>query len=159
RWSGLLETLTLLYRPGDIYLGRLWAFGLGWNQPVGITGERHLAMIAGAGSGKTTLLMTLLGLQKGTSFVIDPKGQIARAMARRSGSGGDGIRGKGMRVAVLDPFGLVPGIPTSSWNPFVEIDRAVQREGFAAAVRFAVKIADGLVVKYSNENAFWPGTV
>ena len=115
-------------------------------------------MIAGAGSGKTTLLMTLLGLHKGTAFVIDPKGQITRAMATRCGSGGRGIFGKGMKVAILDPFRLVPDAQGASWNPFVEIERAVQREGPDAAVRFAAKMADGLIVKHSHENPFWPGT-
>jgi type IV secretory pathway TraG/TraD family ATPase VirD4 len=159
RWTGVLEALTLVYRPGLIFLGRVRAFGIGLFQPVGVKGERHLVMIAGTGSGKTTQLITMLGLHKGSSFVIDPKGQIAKTIVSRMGQGGEGVIGKKGKVCVLDPYRLVNGWQSSCWNPFDEIDRAIARHGNRdVAVRYAMKFAEGLIIQYPRENPFWPGT-
>lgn len=159
RWASIFEALTLVYKPGMIFLGRLRGVGIGLFQPVGIKGERHLVMIAGTGSGKTTQLITMLGLHTGSSFVIDPKGQITKAIAERMGQGGDGVIGKGGKVCILDPYHIVDGWRSSRWNPFDEIDRALERHGdYQDAVRYAMKFAEALITRYPSENPFWPGT-
>ena len=144
-WASLLETLTLVYRPGHVLLGRFRAFGRGWFQPIGMKVERHLAMIAGTGSGKTVMLVLLLALHRGSSFVIDPKGQITKVLYRRFGPGGGGIFGKKFKRALLDPFNIVKGIPTSSWNAFVDMARFEEMHGPETVVRFAAKLAEGLI--------------
>lgn len=71
-FASVLHKLCLVYRPGDVFLGRMSIAGLGWFQPLGQKLERHLFMFAGTGAGKTTLLITMLGLHPGNVFVIDP---------------------------------------------------------------------------------------
>lgn len=167
RTAGIFETLAYVYKPGDIYLGRFRPYAIPAFQPVGIDGGtgRHLCMIAGTGGGKTAHLITMLGLHDGTAFIIDPKGQIARVMAGRMADGGNGVIGKGMKVCILDPSGTVTEHPSllAKWNPFDELRRAGERAAARglnrenAIVDFALKMVDGLIIRYAKENPFWPG--
>lgn len=167
RPAGLLETMAHVYKPGSIYLGRFRPFALPAFQPVGIDGSggRHLCMIAGTGGGKTAHLITMLGLHEGTAFIIDPKGQIARVMARRMGEGGNGVIGKGKKVCILDPSGTGKEHASllAKWNPFVELRRAGERaakrglDPAHATVEFAQKMVNGLVIQHPKQDPFWPG--
>lgn len=151
QWESHLEP----YRTGQVLLGRSWAAGFGGLMPVGISAERHFVMIAGSGSGKTTLLITLLALHRGTSFVIDPKGQISKVLKKRQGQGGNGIVGKGMTVWILDPYRIVDGTQQASWNVFDELDAATLRHGPDCAVRYASKIAEGLIKQDDPSQPFF----
>lgn len=167
RFAGSLETMSHVYKPGNIYLGRLRLLGIPAIQPIGIDGRggKHLCMMAGTGSGKTTHLISMLGLHDGTAFIIDPKGQIASVIARRFGEGGNGVIGKNMKVVIFDPSGLVTEhrYLLGKWNPFVEIqsaaDRAVERglDPAHAIVDFAQKIANSLVIQTPKQDPFWTG--
>ncbi len=158
KWASMLETLALLYEPGEIFLGCLRAFGLPWFQPIGIKGDRHLVMVAGTGAGKTTLLMTILSLHKGSALVVDPKGQMARGLLRRCGFGGAGITEKkgGHRSFVLDPQGMVKTARSASWNALEEIKAAIERHGPRVAGDFAAKIAEALIRRDPKEKPFFP---
>lgn len=167
RFAGSLETMSHVYKPGYIYLGRLRLLGIPVIQPVGIDGRggKHLCMMAGTGSGKTTHLISMLGLHDGTAFIIDPKGQIASVIARRFSEGGNGVIGKNMKVVIFDPSGLVTEHRSllGKWNPFVEIqsaaNRAVERgvDPAHAVVDFAQKIANGLITQTPKQDPFWTG--
>ena len=154
-FAGALHKLSLVYRPGDVFLGRLSLAGVGLFQPLGQKLERHLFMFAGTGAGKTTLLITMLGLHPGNAFVIDPKGQMATILRRRRGKGGEGIVGLGKDVAILDPYGVVSGVDSATWNPLEEIERAIEREGKEGAVKYAEKISEGLV-RIEGKQPFFP---
>lgn len=156
-WAMLPEVLCLVHKAGDIFLSRARALGIALQQPVGITGDRHVAIIAGAGSGKTSHAITWLVMHEGSAFIIDPKGLMARTTARRMGEGGNGVFGKKMTVRVLDPFGLV-NERLGWWDPFAQMEKFVRRNGPDSAVRYAMKIADGLILRYGQENPFWPGS-
>lgn len=158
KWTSFMSMLTHVYKPGQVFLGKLWAAGIGCSMPVGIPAERHLVMIAGSGSGKSTLLMTLLALHKGNSFVIDPKGQVAKALKRRCGKGGHGIIGKGMTVAVLDPYQIVDGTAQSCWNVFDELSQAELREGPEVVVLYAFIIAEGLIKQDDHSKPYFAET-
>lgn len=181
RFAGCLEVMTLVYRPGSkTFLGNLRAFGIGLFQGIAMRMNKHWVMVAGTGGGKTTFLITLLGLGKPfPCFVIDPKGQMAGALAKRLGKGGQGIKGKGLDTHFLDPKRTVRGQITSSWNVFDEISHAVERRKTRnqealkkgrkrgktppekllkpedAAVIYALRIADGLVVRHGKDSAYW----
>ena len=170
-FASVPETMTLTYKPEMVYLGRLRAFGVGWWQSCGLKAQKHLVMLAGTGGGKTTLLITLAGLHGGNAFVIDPKGQMAKVLARKLASK--------RKVCVLDPRRIVRGQRTATWNPFDEIARAVERQRRRneweiqeahrrgvpppddlprpedIVVIYVMKIADGLVVRHGKESPFW----
>ena len=154
-FAGLLHRLTLVYRPGDVLLGRLSVAGIGLFQPLGQKLERHLFMFAGTGGGKTTFLITMLGLHPGNVFVIDPKGQMATVLHRRRGQGGGAVEGLGKDVAILDPYAIVPDIESACWNPLDEIERAIEREGKEGAVKYAEKISEGLI-RIEGMQPFFP---
>lgn len=154
---GFLAATTLVFKPDHVLLGRLRFMGITLLQPLGFKAERHLAMIAGTGAGKTTFLITLLGLHKGNAFVIDPKGQITKVIANRRGQGGNGIRGLGMDVAVLDPYNTVPNHKSLSWNALNELTRVEQREGKNAVVKYSMKMAEA-IVPMEGDKPYFPKT-
>lgn len=154
-FAGVLHRLSLVYRPGDVLLGRFSIAGIGLFQPLGQKLERHLFMFAGTGAGKTTLLITMLGLHPGNAFVIDPKGQMATILRRRRGKGSDHIQGLGKNVAILDPYAVVPDVESACWNPLDEIERAIEREGPEGAVKYADKISEGLI-RIEGKQPFFP---
>ena len=156
-FSSFFSNCTLVYKPGFVLLGRLRLLGFTLLQPLGFKAERHLAMIAGTGAGKTALLITMLGLHPGNSFVIDPKGQITKVIALRRGHGGNGVRGIGKQVAVLDPYNTVPNQNSCSWNALDELSRVEQREGKKAVVKYSMKIAEA-IVPMDSDKPYFPKT-
>jgi type IV secretory pathway TraG/TraD family ATPase VirD4 len=156
KFASLLETMSLVYKPNQIFLGRLSLFGIPLFQPVGINNPngRHITMVAGTGSGKTTQLMTMLGLHNGNMFVVDCDAQMYNALKRRQGYGGDGISGKGKQVFVLDPYHQADIGVSACWNPIEEIDAAVEQHGEDMAVDAAVSLANGLIKIIETRNAW-----
>ncbi|MFI4915345.1 MAG: type IV secretory system conjugative DNA transfer family protein [Phycisphaerales bacterium JB060] len=153
-----------MYKPGHLFVGRLYArsSGIGIRgvrllpdfsalMPVGVESEQHVYMVAGTGSGKTTMLISMLALYPGNAFVVDPKGQMARALWRRRGKGGDGVIGMGRDVAVLDPLETIPEVESASWNPFDDLARVQTEKGDTAAVLLAEKMARVLVPDASGK--------
>lgn len=139
-WTGLLAAMTLIYKPGDcVYLGRLWAFGVGLWQVLGIRGPRHVTVVAAAGAGKTRWLIAWLGMMHrlASTFVIDVDGQIVNAL-------GAALARAGHRIFNLDPYKLTR-YPGACWNALDEITRAAKRHGRQACVRFAQTLAEALI--------------
>lgn len=155
-WGGLSGRLVAMFKPGDVLLGGLGYYGVRLFQPLGVKGERHLAMVAGTGSGKTTFLITMLGLHRGNAFVIDPKAQIAKVIARRRGQGTDSVEGMGKDVHILDPNGIAKGHKSSHWNALDELAVMEQRHGRKAVGRFVRKIAAALVLHVKGEKPYFP---
>ena len=153
-WASPIERLFLMFRPGDVFIGRLRVFGIGFFMPIGIRTRRHLVMIAGTGAGKTTSLISMLALHRGNAFVVDPNGQIARALMRRCGKGGHGILGKGGRAMALDPKEQL-GRPSACWNAFDELHEAEKREGIDSVPELAAVMALSLVQQDSQSQPFF----
>jgi len=133
-FAGLLATLCLMYRPGKVFLGRAYGFGVGLLMPVGATVKRHLFCCAQTGTGKTTMVISLISMWVGSVYLIDPKGQIIRA------------------ISALDSrkwyiFDFIPnsGFESISINFIDVLKEAMQREGNDAAVRWATRISHALV--------------
>lgn len=167
-WAGALATLCRLYKPGQLYLGRFWACGLGWFQPIGLDCKLHAMMFAKTGSGKTTLLITLLSLWCGNgrnSFTIDPKGTITRVLKRRLSDGGEGIRGAYGLLSVFDPKGIIEPeiLPKNSphrgaWNLYDEADWVAQQFGQETVVSFMAYVTTALIVPETGGNPFFPAS-
>lgn len=157
KWGGTLGRLVLVFRRGDILLGSLGYYGFRLLQPLGFKGERHLSMVAGTGTGKTTLLITMLGLHQGNAFVVDPKGQIAKTIARRRGAGARGIAGLDKDVHILDPYGILKHHRSASWNAMDELMRVEKREGRDGVVKYAMKMAEG-IVPIEGDKPYFPKT-
>lgn len=134
-FCGALASMTFLYSPDKIFLGRAYAFGMALLQPLGVKVKRHLFMVAMTGGGKTTLLQTLLHCWQGSALVIDPKGQITQALARKD---------KKRRWFVFDLYGI-SGQANTSINVFDVLKEAVARSGQSAAVLWAQRIAQCLI--------------
>lgn len=134
-FMGALAALTNLFTPGKILLGRAYAFGFPLLQPLGMKVSRHIKIFAMTGAGKTTLLITMLACWRGSALVVDPKGQITQALARKD---------KKRRWLVFDPYGIT-GLPSISINVFDVIKEAVKRDGPSAAVLWAQRIAQCLI--------------
>ena len=89
------------------------------NQAVRVQVEGNLLTIAPPRSGKTSgLILPNLafperGAWAGPAVVIDPKGDVVRAVRRRRES-------MGQRVYVLDPLNLAGG--TDRWDPLLGLD-------------------------------------
>lgn len=138
-FANALHTLTLLYKPGHILLGRAFAWGFGLLQPVGIKVERHLFMYAMTGAGKTTALITILSTWRNSVFVIDPKAQITNALFEYDWRA----------WYVLDPYGISSAI-SACFNVYDCIKSAMERDGPHAAVLWAMRIAQALVITPSG---------
>jgi type IV secretory pathway TraG/TraD family ATPase VirD4 len=133
-FSGVFASLTLQFTKRKLYLGKVWAWGFGLPQSVGINITRHLAIFAMTGAGKTTLLITMLRLWSGSAWLIDPKGQITYALARCD---------KRREWVVFRPY--EPN-NTAQWNPFDDIKAAMEREGANAIVKWSKRISQSLIV-------------
>ena len=153
-FSGLLGVLSNEFHHGDIFLGRPKLIIGGMLRPIGIPTEKHMVTIAGTGSGKSTgALIPNICLHEGNILVIDPKGELAAITARRRGHGGGGVRGMGDDVFVLDPFHIVPGFQTASYNVFDEMERVAQYDA-DRPVSYASKVAQALIPNTSKD-PYW----
>lgn len=134
-FANALETLTLIYKPGQILLGRAFAWGLGLLQPIGMKVERHLFMYAMTGAGKTTALVTILSTWHNSVFCIDPKSQITNAI----------FQSDWRAWVVLDPYGISMAV-SACFNAIDCIKEAMERDGLKAAVLWAIRIAQALII-------------
>lgn len=138
-FANALQTLTLLYKPGLVLLGRAFAWGVGLLQPVGIKVERHLFMYAMTGAGKTIALITILSMWLYSVVVIDPKAQIVNALFERDG-----------RIwHVIDPYRISRAI-SACFNAIDCIKEAMKRDGSQAAVLWAIRIAQAMIITPSG---------
>jgi stage V sporulation protein K len=154
-WASLLEVLSLRYRDGTIFLGRPRLFIGGLLRPIGLSAQKHFLTIAGTGSGKSTAaLIPNLCIYKGSLVCIDPKGELASITAARRGQGGNGVRGMGQKVFILDPFGDVKGIKTSCYNVFDEMARMAEIDP-DRPVTYAGLIGRALVRPYGGKDAYF----
>ena len=154
RFTSIFEVLSNEFQYGDIFLGRPKLLIGGMLRPVGIPTEKHMVTIAGTGSGKSTgALIPNLCLHTGSLLCVDPKGELAAITARRRGNGGGGVRGMGDPVFVLDPFHIVPGFQTASYNVFDEMERVAQYD-VDRPVSYARKISQALVPSTSKD-PYW----
>jgi type IV secretory pathway TraG/TraD family ATPase VirD4 len=144
-WASFVEVLSNAFREGDIFLGRpklLWG---GLLRPIGIPTETHMVTVAGAGAGKSSgALIPNLCIHEGSLLCVDPKGELARITARRRGQGGNGVRGMGQRVFVVDPFGTAKNHPCAAYNVFDEMARVAEYDP-DRPVSYAGTIAKALV--------------
>jgi AAA+ superfamily predicted ATPase len=115
-----------------------------------------MVTIAGTGSGKTTgALIPNLCVHRGSLLCIDPVGELAVVTAARRGQGGNGVRGLGQKVFVLDPFRIVSGWQSSSYNVFDEL-AAVGARDIDAPASYAEKIVEALMIEdLSSSDKIW----
>ena len=155
KWTPLIEAMTLLYRSGGVYFGRLRAFGLPLLQAVGWRIESHTVLIGMTKAGKTRWLITILALARGNVFVIDVAAQMVNAAGRRLGKGARGIRGLNRDVHTLDPYGMAKHFKTSHWNVFREADRFVKEHGPDSIIGFSHKVGAAMVKPEGNPANAW----
>ena len=155
RFASIFEVLSNEFQYKDVFLGRPKLPIGGMLRPIGIETERHMVTIAGAGAGKSTAAMAPnLCLHQGNVLCIDPNGELAALTARRRGHGGGGVRGMGDDVFVLDPFGIVEGFTTASYNVFAEME-SVAAYDINRPVSYASKVAQALVPSLSERDPYW----
>ncbi len=133
-FASVLSVLIEMYQSGQIFLGLPWAWGMRVLQPIGLTIQTHLMIMAQSGAGKSVLLISMIALWKGSAFVIDPKGELWRRTYRRLA--------RKKQVVVLSPYH-----PEYSGqiNPLDCLDRAYQRNGESDAIRWAYHIAQAFI--------------
>lgn len=131
-FAGLLATLTLLFTPGKVFLGRASMHGVGLLQPVGLHVKRHITLMAMTGSSKTTSLTSMVSAWDSSAFLIDAKSQVVDALADRDWR----------TWHVFAPYAK----HSACFNPFDVLKEAIEREGPQAAVRWAMRIAEALIV-------------
>jgi type IV secretory pathway TraG/TraD family ATPase VirD4 len=132
-FASALYVLTRLYKPGQVLLGRASAWGIGLLQPIGATLARHGFIYATTGAGKTTALISMVATWSGSAVLIDPKGQIVLALSAH-----DTLR-RWIRLAPYDAN-------TAIFNVFDDIKAAIARSGSDAAVLWAQRVAQALVI-------------
>lgn len=159
-WAGFLEVISCRYLDGDVFLGRPKLAVGGLLRPVGIPTEKHMVTLASTGAGKSTAaLIPNLCLHRGSLLCVDPKGELATITAARRGNGhangsARGVKGLGQKVFVLDPFKIVPGWPSASYNVFDEMARVAAHDS-DRPVTYAGKIAAALVKKLSEKDRYF----
>lgn len=148
RFGGLLDEWAHPYKPGSVRLGR----SLYDSTVIGFEDDRGLLTIASnrSGKGRAAIIPNLL-LWPGSAVVIDPKGTNAAVTAARRGKGGGRVtQFLGHDVHVLDPFGIVPGIPSAAFNPLDMLDLAA-----ITAKEDVGLLADALIVPSSGDESHW----
>ncbi|TVZ39770.1 type IV secretory pathway TraG/TraD family ATPase VirD4 [Alteromonadaceae bacterium 2753L.S.0a.02] len=134
--AGMLTTLTQLYKPHMLFLGRAYAFGIPLLQPIGGVIRTHCMIYAQSGAGKSVLLITMIACWLGSVFVIDPKGQIVQALADYD---------KRRTWYVFDPHDIT-GRKSVSINVMDIMVMAMEEQGEDAGVLWAFRIAEALIV-------------
>lgn len=148
RFAGLLDEWSHEYAPGSVWLGR----SLYDDSVIGLDDDRGLLTIAASrsGKGRAAIIPNLISWP-GSAVVIDPKGTNAAVTAARRGKGGGRVtQSLGQAVHVLDPFGVVPGVPSAAFNPLAEVDLTGDR-----AKEDIGLIADALVVPGRASDSYW----
>jgi len=106
------------------------AFGHVNGFPLFLKTEKHVLLMASTRSGKgTSLIIPHLLRYPGSAFVLDPKGENARATGRQREALND-------KVLYLDPFGI-SGKPQARFNPFSRFTAAnmeAESKALAAAL-------------------------
>ena len=106
------------------------AFGHVNGAPLLLQNEKHVLIMASTRSGKgTSLIVPHLLRYPGSAFVLDPKGENAKATGRRRASLNE-------KVLYLDPFGL-SGRPKARFNPlkrFTPENMEAESKALAAAL-------------------------
>ena len=114
----------------DLYEPNGDAFGHVNGSPFRLSNEKHVLIMASTRSGKgVSLIIPHLLRYKGSAFVLDPKGENARATGRRRKELNDA-------VCYLDPFGI-SGKPQSRFNPlsrFTPKNMEAESKALAAAL-------------------------
>jgi stage V sporulation protein K len=153
-FASLLGVLSNEYQHGDIFLGRPKLIVGGMLRPIGIPTEKHFVTIASTGGYKSTgALVPNICTHPGNILIIDPKGELAMITARRRGQGGGGVKGMGDDVFVLDPYHIVPGFTSASYNVFDEMEKVAAYDA-DRPVSYARKVAQALVPSTSKD-PYW----
>jgi len=106
------------------------AFGYADGPPLFLKTDKHILIMASTRSGKgVTLIIPHLLRYQGSAFVLDPKGENAKATIRQR-------RQINNKVHVLDPFGIT-GLPQARFNPlsrFTPENMEAESKALAAAL-------------------------
>lgn len=103
--------------------------------PLHLSTDKHILIMASTRSGKgVTLIIPHLLRYPGSAFVLDPKGENARATGRQRGVLND-------QVHYLDPFGI-SGKPQARLNPLARFTPATM-EAESKALAAALVLGDG----------------
>lgn len=113
--------------------------------PLHYDGDRHLLNIAPTGSGKgTTFIIPNLLTYRGSTLVIDPKGENAMITAGQR-------RAMGQDVHIVDPWGIAANAGEASrFNPLDWLEM-----GDPDITENAMLLADALVVQDGKGDSFW----
>lgn len=139
-----LRTAKFNFNDGCILIGKTKD-----GRQIGLKDNRHLVTIAGSRAGKSaTSLMTNLLTWKGSTIVIDPKGELATNTARRRAE-------MGQDVYILDPFGEVKEEQAAQYradyNPLDELHETSPDD----VIDDAAMIAEALIVAESGKQDHW----
>ncbi len=131
------------YQEGGIFLG--WLDDV----PIGVKSDRHLMTVAGARAGKTsTLLIPNLLLYHGSTFVIDPKGELASATAQHRKEVLE------QDVYVLDPWGTARNCPAelrARFDPLAELFETARDD----LIDDASLMAEALILDQGEDSTHW----
>lgn len=142
-WSASSEA-KLASGGATIRLGELWSKP---DQPFLFTTDKHVLVIASSGSGKgTDIIIPNLLAYDGPVFVLDPKGENARATARHRSQVGE--------VHCIDPWGLTDR-PSSRFNPLA---RLADPANAADAATGSASLAAALVLPDHGNNRYFSDT-
>lgn len=109
--------------------------------------DKHVLIVASSRSGKgTDLIIPNLLNHDGSVFVLDPKGENARATARH--------RSTFSTVHCLDPWGLT-GQPRANFNPLA---RLCKPENAADVATDSAALASALVLPDNSQNRYFTDT-
>lgn len=121
-----LREIEALHAPDDPAAMAFGHIGM----PLFLKTEKHILIQASTRSGKgVTLIIPHLLRYQGSAFVLDPKGENAKATIRRRQTLNN-------KVHVLDPFGIT-GLPQARFNPlsrFTPQNMEAESKALAAAL-------------------------
>lgn len=169
RWANEQEIGQLIYDPmrggkaADFYIGQALLniqyspkdIRREWRHIGGQTDQHALVCMGPRGGKGTSIIVPNLIAWRGSSVVIDPKGENATITAARRGTGSPYATGLNQKVYVLDPFQVakVADDVRVRFNPLDAI-----RPAGDEAVDEASRIADALVVQDDEKDAHWNET-
>jgi type IV secretory pathway TraG/TraD family ATPase VirD4 len=151
-WHAVDGRFVRQLQAGDFFLGRTSN-----GRAVGFNDDRHVFVCSNARGGKgASLIIPNLIDWRGSTVVLDPKGENAMVTARRRANGSQFCTGMGHKVHILDPFNTVGtrfddfSDLKASFNPLDCIHPAREE-----SIDEAARIADALVVSEDSKDAFW----